>query len=82
MCSSDLSAVEGCLSFSDLNGTVERPSSIKVQFMNRAGETVCMEADGILARAIGHEVDHLDGILFVDAATDLHRPSEREEEKK
>lgn len=71
--------LEGCLSFIDLNGTVARPQRIKVRYQNRDGETVEQEAEGYLARAMCHEIDHLDGVLFVDLATDLFRPSEREE---
>ena len=73
------SALEGCLSFVDLNGTVIRPQRIRVRYQNRQGETVELEAEDYLARAICHEVDHLEGVLFVDLATDLFRPSEREE---
>ncbi|HEO8422518.1 TPA: peptide deformylase [Yersinia enterocolitica] len=55
---------EGCLSFPGLFGDVERPYSIKVEAQNRKGKKYIIEAEEYLARAILHEMDHLDGILF------------------
>ncbi|GKU82421.1 peptide deformylase [Niallia sp. NCCP-28] len=55
---------EGCLSFPGLYGEVNRPFSIKVQAQNRRGKTFILEAEDFLARAILHEMDHLDGVLF------------------
>lgn len=60
--------VEGCLSVPERNALVERPEKIKVRAMNEKGEEFELEAEGLLARAICHENDHLDGILFVDRA--------------
>lgn len=60
--------VEGCLSVPERNALVERPEKIKVRAMNEKGEEFELEAEGLLARAICHENDHLDGILFVDKA--------------
>ncbi|GKX66255.1 peptide deformylase [Inconstantimicrobium mannanitabidum] len=60
--------VEGCLSVPERNAVVERPEKIKVRAMNEKGEEFELEAEGLLARAICHENDHLDGILFVDKA--------------
>ncbi len=57
---------EGCLSVPELAGTVKRPEWIKVKYLNKDGEEVTMEAEGLLARVICHEVDHLDGILYID----------------
>ena len=57
---------EGCLSFPDITGEIERARSITVHAQNLDGETVMIEASGLLARAIQHEVDHLNGILFID----------------
>ena len=56
--------VEGCLSFPNLYGEVDRPSYIKIQAQDRKGRTYILEAEDYLARAIQHEMDHLDGILF------------------
>lgn len=58
--------IEGCLSFPDVWGEVERAERVVVDAINRNGETVTIEAEGIMARALQHEIDHLEGILFVD----------------
>jgi peptide deformylase len=55
---------EGCLSFPDLFGEVERPNFVKIKALDRKGRNYTLEAEGFLARAILHEIDHLDGILF------------------
>ena len=57
---------EGCLSVPELVGVVERAERIKVTGQDRNGEPVEMEAEGLAARIIQHEIDHLDGVLFVD----------------
>ena len=62
---------EACLSFPGLYGTVARPQKIKVRADNRFGETFEREFEGISARAVCHEKDHLDGVLFVDLAEEL-----------
>ncbi|OES43661.1 peptide deformylase [Domibacillus iocasae] len=56
--------VEGCLSFPDLYGEVTRPNQIKIKAQNVKGQFYTFEAEGFLARAILHEMDHLDGVLF------------------
>ncbi|MCP4725068.1 MAG: peptide deformylase [bacterium] len=56
---------EGCLSVPDITADVERPDEITVRFMDRNGESTEITADGLLARVIQHEYDHLNGILFV-----------------
>jgi len=58
--------VEGCLSFPGLRGDIVRPLSVRVKALSLAGELIEFEADGLLARAIQHEHDHLHGILFID----------------
>lgn len=58
--------MEGCLSVPGVEGTVCRASSVTVRGMNENGDPVTLEADGLLARALQHEIDHLDGILFID----------------
>jgi peptide deformylase len=57
---------EGCLSFPEITGEIERARSITVRAQNLEGEPIELETTGFLARAIQHEVDHLNGILFID----------------
>ena len=57
---------EGCLSVVGEAGNVRRPNYVKVRALNRNGETIELEGEELLARAFCHELDHLDGILFVD----------------
>ncbi len=59
---------EGCLSIPGIRGQVKRPSKVIVRAMNRKGETVEITGTDLLAIAISHEVDHLNGILFTDKA--------------
>jgi peptide deformylase len=55
---------EGCLSFPDLFGEVTRPNYVKIEAFDRKGKKFTLEAEEFLARAIQHEIDHLDGVLF------------------
>jgi peptide deformylase len=55
---------EGCLSFPDLFGEVTRPNYVKIEAFDRKGKKYTLEAKEFLARAIQHEMDHLDGVLF------------------
>lgn len=55
---------EGCLSFPDLFGEVTRPNYVRIEAYDRKGRKYSLEAEDFLARAIQHEIDHLDGILF------------------
>ncbi|MCM1533561.1 MAG: peptide deformylase [Corallococcus sp.] len=57
---------EGCLSVEGFRGIVERPKQIEIEYYNRHGEKVSLEAEGYFARVFLHEMDHLDGILFTD----------------
>ena len=57
---------EGCLSVPGRQGVVTRPRKVKVQFQNRKGEWMEIETEGFEARAICHELDHLDGKLYID----------------
>lgn len=61
-------AVEGCLSVPGLNGEVERANVAIVEGINENGEKVKIKGEGLLARCFQHEIDHLDGILFIDRA--------------
>ncbi len=62
---------EGCLSIRGKMGTVRRPEKVKVIFQNRKGDKYSLVARGFFARAICHEFDHLDGIVYTDKATDV-----------
>lgn len=63
--------IEGCLSLPGLLGEVIRPERVVVSALNRKGEQITIEGEGLLARAFCHEIDHLDGILFSDKAERL-----------
>ena len=62
---------EGCLSVPGKTGQVERPETIKVKGQNLQGEVIEFEAKDYLARVLCHEIDHLNGILYTDTATDV-----------
>ena len=57
---------EGCLSFPKIRGDVERPDAITVKFQDDRGTPHVLECTGLLSRCIQHEVDHLNGVLFID----------------
>ena len=64
---------EGCLSIPNITGDVVRAAKIRVQGLNRQGEMCDIYADRLLARALQHEIDHLEGVLFVDVAKKTYR---------
>jgi peptide deformylase len=64
---------EGCLSVPDVYDAVERPARVRLRYMNYAGETVEEEAEGLYAVCIQHEMDHLEGVLFIDHLSRLKR---------
>lgn len=64
---------EGCLSLPGLEELVTRPMRVTVEGLSPDGEPVRIEAEGLLGRALQHEVDHLDGILFIDRLSPLKR---------
>ncbi|MCQ2559883.1 MAG: peptide deformylase [Clostridia bacterium] len=64
---------EGCLSFPDVIGEVTRAEEVLVTGLNKEGQTVQIRAKGYLARAFQHEIDHLDGRLFIDKAKNIRR---------
>jgi peptide deformylase len=66
-------AEEGCLSLPKQFADVTRPQAIQVRFLTEEGEARELAADGLLARCVQHEVDHLDGILFTDHLSALRR---------
>lgn len=57
---------EGCLSIPGQQGNVLRPERVKAKALNEKGEEIIIEGEGLLARCLCHEIDHLDGVLFVD----------------
>ena len=64
---------EGCLSVPNIFGEVERSAKVKVEFLNRRGKKQHLTATGLLARCIQHELDHLEGQLFIDVAKSIRR---------
>lgn len=62
---------EGCLSIPETLGIVERPIEVEIEAQDSKGKKVKMRAWGLLARVFQHEMDHLDGVLFTDKATDI-----------
>lgn len=64
---------EGCLSFPEIFADIKRPSVIDVKALNEKNETVLFRCGGLLARAIQHECDHLEGVLFIDRMGYLDR---------
>ena len=58
--------MEGCLSIRDIRAEVRRPSAVKATLPQLDGSVWVIETDGLLARALQHEIDHLNGVLFVD----------------
>ncbi len=59
---------EGCLSIPDRSEIVTRPMKVKVRAQNRFGENITVTGEGLMARALCHEIDHLDGVLYIDKA--------------
>jgi len=71
---------EACLSLPGKVATVERPTAVTVEYMDRAGEMKQIDAEDVFAVAICHELDHLDGVMYVDRAVpDTFRDAEKEE---
>ncbi|MBD0413360.1 peptide deformylase [Oryzicola mucosus] len=64
---------EGCLSIPDYYAEVERPASVRVTYLDRDGKPQEMNAEGLMATCLQHEIDHLDGVLFIDHISRLKR---------
>jgi len=64
---------EGCLSIPDYYAEVERPASVRVKYLDRDGKLQEMEAEGLMATCLQHEIDHLNGVLFIDHISKLKR---------
>ena len=69
----EIVAEEGCLSIPDVTADVKRPERIVVEGINAEREPIRIEADGLLARVLLHEIDHLNGVLFIDRIGGLKR---------
>ena len=69
---------EGCLSVPGMFGEVERATKVTVEYTTRYGKRRKLDADKLLARCIQHEIDHLDGILFIDVAKSLRQEAPEE----
>jgi len=74
--------VEGCLSLPGLTDKVDRPTAVRLKAQNLDGEPIELAAEGWLARALCHELDHLDGILFVDHLHGLRQERAKRQLKK
>jgi peptide deformylase len=72
--------VEGCLSIPGLVGEVERHEALQIKALNRRGKPLKIKAEGWLARIFQHEIDHLNGVVFTDLATQVWKPRPGEEE--
>ncbi|WP_040948591.1 peptide deformylase [Gorillibacterium massiliense] len=70
---------EGCLSIPGLVGEVRRANVVKIKAQDRNGKEFEMVGEGYLARAMQHEIDHLNGVLFIDIADKLYREEERDD---
>ena len=64
---------EGCLSIPDYYAEVERPASIKVNYLDLSGKAQTIQADGLMATCLQHEIDHLNGVLFIDYLSKLKK---------
>ena len=70
-----VSGTEGCLSFPEINAEIDRAESVVVRAETLEGENIELEASGLLARALQHEIDHLNGILFIDRLSSATKAS-------
>ncbi len=71
---------EGCLSVVGVYGNVKRPERVILRGLDRNGRPLKIKAWGLLARVFQHEIDHLNGKLFIDTATDLHKAGDHHHE--
>lgn len=72
------SFIEGCLSLPNYYGEVVRPKTVVIKAINENGKKIKLKAYGLLARVIQHEIDHLNGVLFIDRATKVEKTSKTE----
>jgi len=82
-CSDETSTVkEGCLSVPETRADVIRPARVKVRYLNRDNEHIELDADGLMATCIQHEIDHLNGVLFIEHLSKLKQEMIRNKLKK
>ncbi|HEY9059517.1 MAG TPA: peptide deformylase [Pseudobacteroides sp.] len=74
--------IEGCLSVPDVVGEVVRPTKVTVEAKNLKGQDIVVEGEGLLARALCHEIDHLNGVLFTDRAQKIINKSDLNNERR
>lgn len=80
--SGEILDIEGCLSVPEKFGEVKRPSEVIVQALDERGHIVKIDANGLLARALCHEIDHLDGVIFTDKVVRFIDIEERKKRRK
>ena len=73
---------EGCLSIPEVRETIQRHEIVTVQATNELGQVIEITADGMMSRCLQHEIDHLDGVLFIDHLTTLRREFVRKQIQK
>lgn len=73
---------EGCLSVPEVYDKVERPSKVRIEALDEHGQTIDKEVEGLLAVCIQHEMDHLNGVIFVDYLSTLKQTRARDKVKK
>lgn len=76
----DIELTEGCLSLPGMVGEIVRKTRVTVAGLDRTGQKIRLEGDGLFAQCVQHEIDHLDGKLYADRATNV-RPARSDEEK-
>ncbi len=76
----DAEAVEGCLSVPSYVGDMKRYEFVAVTGLDRSGKKIRLEGDGLFARCVQHEIDHLNGVLYIDKARDVRLAREEEEQ--
>ena len=72
---------EGCLSYVDYEGLVERPTYVEVEALDETGKKRKYKGEGLLARCFCHEIDHLQGIMYVDRAKEMYELVEEDDEE-
>lgn len=76
--SGEQDGMEGCLSVPGLSGEVKRPMNVTVRYTDRKGQVITIDTEGIFARCVCHELDHLDGVLFKDKAHKIYNNKDLE----
>lgn len=77
----EVEMTEGCLSVPGFVGEISRFSHVAVSGLDRNGQKIRLEGKGIFAQALQHEIDHLDGVLYIDKAKNVRKPQTHEEQE-